>query len=107
MHSELTFPATTLIGFLLTLARVSGAFVFVPIPGSQKGMDPARVVMAVAVTIALAAFWPHPSAEVTAGQFAAWMVSEAALGIGMGLGVGFVLEAAAVGAQVMGLQAGY
>ena len=66
---------------------------FVPIPGSQKGMDPARVVMAVAVTIALAAFWPHPSAEVTAGQFAAWMVSEAALGIGMGLGVGFVDDA--------------
>jgi flagellar biosynthesis protein FliR len=107
MHGELTVPTATLIGFLLTLARISGVFVFVPMPGSQSGVEPARVIMAVAVTIALAPFWPHPNAEATAGQFAVWIVSEAALGIGIGLAVGLVLEAVAVGAQIMGLQAGY
>jgi flagellar biosynthetic protein FliR len=36
-----------------------------------------------------------------------WILIEAALGIGIGLAVAFVAESFAVGAQVMGLQAGY
>ncbi len=35
------------------------------------------------------------------------MISEAGLGIGIGLAVSFVLEAAGVAAQILGLQAGY
>jgi flagellar biosynthetic protein FliR len=46
---------------------------------------------------------PDPSI----GQFVLWIVSEAALGAGIGLAVGFVSEAFAVGAQAMALQAGF
>jgi flagellar biosynthetic protein FliR len=39
--------------------------------------------------------------------FVLWIIMEAALGVGTGLAVAFVIEAFAVGAQIMGLQAGY
>jgi len=51
--------------------------------------------------------WPHPAEDVRPGLFMAWVVSEAALGIGIGLAVGFAIEAFMVGAQMIGLQAGY
>jgi len=37
----------------------------------------------------------------------AWMIIESGLGVGIGLAVAFVTEAFCVGAQIMGLQAGY
>jgi len=51
--------------------------------------------------------WPHPPEDVRPGLFMAWVASEAALGIGIGLAVGFAIEAFMVGAQMIGLQAGY
>ena len=107
MPGELTLPMSTILGFLLTLARVAGVFVFVPLPGLNRGMETARVVMAVSITIVLAPYWPRAAGEVSAGLLAVWMLSEAALGIGIGLAVAFVAEAAAVAAHMMGLQAGY
>jgi flagellar biosynthetic protein FliR len=107
MRGELVFPTATLLGFLLTLARVSGIFIFVPFPGLQTGMNMARVVMSVAITFALFPYWPQVHAQGSAGQMAVWMVSEAALGIGIGLAVAFVVESLAMAAQVLGLQAGY
>ena len=34
---------STLLGFLLTLMRIGGVFVFVPMPGFKSAVDPARV----------------------------------------------------------------
>jgi flagellar biosynthetic protein FliR len=107
MRGELFLPTSTLLGFLLTLARVAGVFVFVPLPGLNRGMDLARIIMAVSVTIVLAPYWPHPAGEASLGLLAVWMMAEAALGIGIGLAVAFVAEAVSVGAQMIGLQAGY
>ena len=46
--------SATLYGFLLVLARVSGVFVFVPIPGLRRTLRrPARVVLSLALTLAL------------------------------------------------------
>ena len=96
--------ASTLIGFLLTMVRVAGVFVFVPIPGLKSAVDPARVLLMLGVTIALYPVWPHPAGDVSAGLFVLWIMSEAALGIGIGLAVGFAIEAFhMVGAQVIGL----
>jgi flagellar biosynthetic protein FliR len=97
----------TLLGFLLTLVRVTGVFVFVPVPGLKNVVDPARVLLVLGVTIALYPVWPHPSEEVSAGLLAAWIASESALGLGIGLAVAFAIEAFLVGAQVISLQAGY
>src|SRR5580692_11947659 len=88
----------TLLGFLLTLVRVSGVFVFVPVPGLKSAVDPARVLLILGVTIALFPVWPHPSGEVSAGVLTVWLASESALGLGIGLAVAFAVEAFIVGA---------
>jgi flagellar biosynthetic protein FliR len=99
--------ASTLLGFLLTLVRVSGVFAFVPVPGLRNVVDPARIVLILGVTVALFPVWPHPTETTSAGVLASWMASEAALGLGIGLAVAFAIEAFVVGAQVISVQAGY
>jgi flagellar biosynthetic protein FliR len=101
------FPISTILGFLLTLTRLTGAFSFVPIPGLKSAVDPARILLVLGMTLALYPVWPHPAANMHAGLFVMWIISEAALGIGIGLAVGFAVEAFMVGAQMIGLQAGY
>jgi flagellar biosynthesis protein FliR len=107
MHAEMQFPIATLLGFLLTLARIGGVFVFMPLPGLKSSGDMARVVLSVCVTMALFPQWPKVSPELSLGMLVVWMISEAALGIGIGLAVAFVTEALLVAAQTLGLQAGY
>jgi flagellar biosynthetic protein FliR len=107
MHAELQLSIATLMGFLLTLARIGGVFVFLPLPGMKSGTEMARIVLSVCVTFALFPQWPRVSADGSAGILAVWMISEAALGIGIGLAVAFVTEAVLVAAQTLGLQAGY
>lgn len=107
MGGELVLSTATLLGFLVTLARVSGVFVFVPLPGLTSGFVLARAVLSLSMTVALFPYWPHLPGDVTAGLLTVWMISEAALGIGIGLAVAFVTEGFNVAAQVMGLQAGY
>jgi len=105
IESLLSIP--NVLGFFLTLVRLSGVFVFVPLPGLKNVVDIARVLLVLGLTLALYPVWPHPSENVSAGVFVAWLFSEAALGIGIGLAVGFAVEAFSVGAQMIGLQAGY
>ncbi|MBZ5723575.1 MAG: flagellar biosynthetic protein FliR [Acidobacteriia bacterium] len=107
MPTSLTLSAGTLFSFLLVLARVSGALVFVPLPGIRSAPEPARAALALGFTLALAARWPAIDATVTAGTLAGWAVAEAALGIAIGVSVAIVLEAFGLAAQVLGLQAGY
>jgi flagellar biosynthetic protein FliR len=107
MHAELQLSTATLLGFLVTLARIGGVFVFLPLPGMKSGTELARIVLSVSVTLSLFPQWPRVTAEGSAGLLAVWMISEAALGIGIGLAVAFVTEAVLVAAQTLGLQAGY
>jgi flagellar biosynthetic protein FliR len=98
---------STLLGFLLTLMRIGGVFAFIPVPGFKSAVDPARIFLIAGLTIALFPVWPHPSEHIPAGLFVLWIMSEAALGIGIGLAVAFALEAFIVGAQMVGIQAGF
>ena len=107
MRGELIADTGTVLGFLLTLVRVAGVFVFVPIPGISSVLAPARVLLTLGITFALFGLWPHVSTIPSAGEFVMWIGLEAALGIGIGLSVAFVAESLAVGAQILGLQAGY
>jgi flagellar biosynthetic protein FliR len=106
MGGDLLVSTATLLGFLLTLARVAGVFVFVPMPGAGL-VNPARAILAFGITISLYPLWPHITAYPAAGTMVMWLIVEAALGIGIGLAVSFVTEAFLVGAQAMSLQAGY
>jgi flagellar biosynthetic protein FliR len=108
MPASLTFSTTLLFSFLLVLARVGGALVFVPLPGAGATPAPARVVLAVGFTLALASRWPIVAAPPSGlGVLLCWLAAEAALGLAIGVAVAIVIEAFALAAQVMGLQAGY
>src|SRR5580658_8768278 len=107
MGGELVISTATLLGFLLTLARVAGVFVFLPMPGVGGVVNPARVLLALGITIALFPLWPQIATYPSSGTMVMWLMTEAALGVGIGLSVAFITEAFNVGAQAMSLQAGY
>ena len=108
MPAELAAGLPTLYGFLLVLARVSGVFAFVPLPGLQSGPPLARIVLSVLVTLVLFPRWPHPeAAQVNAGRMLMWALPELAVGVVIGLGVAFILEAFLTGAQILSLNAGF
>lgn len=109
--------APFLWGFLLTLSRVVGVFAFVPIPGTRSGPDAARILCALALTVALFPLWPSlphgltggaaAAPEPSLGQLLTWAAAEAVFGITVGLAVAALLEAFQFAAQIIGLQAGY
>lgn len=108
MHVDLTLNFSLLYGFLLVLARVSGVITFVPIPGVSAGPDASRIVMALALTIALFPVWPAPVvAGSVFGRLMGWMAAEAAFGLTVGVAIAFLLEGVQMAAQMIGLQAGY
>src|SRR5581483_196050 len=108
MGTELKLEIGTLYSFLLVLARISGVFVFVPLPGIKAGPDLVRAALAGSITIALLPLWPAiPSSGVTFGTLVGWLLAEAGLGIGVGIAVAFLAETFQVGAQILSLQAGY
>lgn len=93
--------------FLLVLARVGGALVFVPLPGMRHGPPAARVLLATGAAAALYPFWPASSAGVRPVQLAGWLAAEAAFGLTVGLAVAMLNEAFLLAAQIFGLPAGY
>src|ERR1700730_3077221 len=101
MTGDLCFSNTILLGFLLTLVRMGGVLVFVPMPGITSMVHPARVILTFGVTIALFPQWPRVTANPSVGLFTMWIIEEAALGIGIGLLVAFAIEAFNVGAQII------
>jgi flagellar biosynthesis protein FliR len=106
--TSLGISASTLIGFLLVLCRVSGIFAFLPIPGLKTGADTARVFAVLAITISLYPLWPTTvHMEQSIGGLTAAVICEAIFGITIGLGVAFVMELLSMAAQVAGLQAGF
>jgi flagellar biosynthesis protein FliR len=108
MPTSVTLSIGTLYAFLLVLARVSGALVFVPLPGIKGGPQPARAALALGMTLALYGRWPMVNAEaVTAMRMVSWAAAEASVGVAIGMAVAIALEAFTLAAQVLGLQAGY
>ena len=108
MHVDLTVNVSLLYGFLLVLARVSGVIAFVPIPGISAGPEASRIVLALALTIALFPVWPAPAVSgLVFGTLLGWVASEAAFGLTLGVAIAFLLEGIQMAAQMIGLQAGY
>jgi len=107
MPAEVILPLGPVYGFLLVLARVSGALVFVPFPGMKGIAEPAKAAFAIGFTLALFSRWPVVSGPGGAAQLAGWALAEATVGLSIGVTVAMVLEAFTLGAQVLGLQAGY
>lgn len=108
MHGEPALPTSLLYGFLLVLARVSGIFVFVPLPTLKAGPTAAKVVLAMALTFALFAEWPKVDPSLASiAQVIGWILAEAGIGLAIGLAVAFVIEGLYVAAQAISIQAGF
>src|SRR6185312_1114454 len=108
MPGSLTISVATLYSFLLVLARVGGAMVFVPMPGFSSAPQPVRAAFALACTFALYSRWPVVNAaNVTSAVLIGWVVTEAAMGIAIGVCVAIALEAFTFAAQMLGVPAGY
>jgi flagellar biosynthetic protein FliR len=104
----LGLPLSTLWAFLLVLARVSGFITFFPVPGFRAVPDFVRVVLSLAITVALFPVWPIlPDTLPSVGQLTAWAFCEAGFGLVVGLAIAFLLEGFQLAGQIIGLQAGY
>ncbi|MGD1093105.1 MAG: flagellar biosynthetic protein FliR [Bryobacteraceae bacterium] len=105
---NLGLPLSTMIAFLLVLARVGGLITFLPIPGFRGAPEIIRVVLVLAITIALFPVWPSLPDEVPAlGELVKWVFAEAGFGLLIGVAIAFLTEGFQVAAQVLGMQAGY
>ncbi len=108
MATQVTIPAGLPLAFGLVLARVAGVFFFLPLPVRDATPAIARAAFSMAVTLALFSHWPQVDVNgISVGALAVAVAGEAAFGLAAGLLVGFLGEALTLGAQLIGLQAGY
>jgi flagellar biosynthetic protein FliR len=106
-HSP-AIPTSVLYGFLLVLARISGVFIFLPLPGLQAGPSAAKITLAMILTFGMYSRWPvlDPLPE-SMLQVSGWMLAEAAIGLATGLAVAFLIESVTFAAQAISTQAGF
>jgi flagellar biosynthesis protein FliR len=108
MHANPAIPTSLLYGFLLVLARISGVFVFLPLPGLQAGPSAAKITLSMVLTFGMYSRWPVldpvPGSMI---QVAGWMIAEAAIGVATGLAVAFIIESITFAAQAISTQAGF
>jgi len=107
MPTDLSFTHETLAGFLFVLARIGSAFVLIPIPGARAASGVVKVVIVLSLTLALAPLWPRPQGALLPGRILLWMISEATLGLAIGLLVAFVNDIFTFAAQTLSVQAGF
>jgi flagellar biosynthetic protein FliR len=107
MQSNLVIPVDTVVTFLLVLLRISGAFIFVPFPGTAHVANQAKAVLCVATAVAV---WPQAarlnSTGLDAAMLAGMVLAEMVIGLSVGLIVSVAVEAFQFGAQMLSLQAG-
>ncbi len=97
-----------LYGFLLTMARVGGALIFIPMPGFQSVSAVARVVLIIATTVCLFPFWPHVVfPDLAAGAFLLAILRETSFGLVLGLAISFLSESLQLAAQMISMQTGF
>ena len=91
MPADPDLGLAALFGFLLVLARVSGIFAFVPLPGFQSAPRQARIVLPVLITLALYPLWPRiDAARADAPRMLLWVLPEIAVGVTIGLGLSLI-----------------
>ena len=107
MGVDSLFSGTALLGFLYTLARISGVFAFLPLAGFRAAPETARIVLAICATVLLYPEWKTPvDATVSVGRIASGVAGEAALGLTIGVALGLALEVFQFAAQTVSLSAG-
>ncbi len=108
----LTLSMPTLFASLLVLARVSGALVFVPLPGLRQTPTLVRAALSLSIVLALSPMIPSlaerlPATAPPLSMLTVWLLAEAAFGVSAGLIVSLLVEVPLIAAQMLGVQAGY
>jgi flagellar biosynthetic protein FliR len=107
MHGDIVVPVSLIYSFLLVVARIGGAIIFVPLPGVREAIEPVRIVLILAMTIALYPVWPAIPGDTTPLIFCGLLLVDAAYGLCVGLLIGFLSEIGLLFGQICGLQAGF
>ena len=107
MPANAAIHASLLYAFLLVLARMAGIFTFLPLPGFKAGPDLGKIMLSLALTLALYARWPAVTAPSSMLQMTGWIVSEAGIGLAIGVAVSFLIESVTMAAQAVSTQAGF
>src|ERR1700692_3459385 len=109
MHTQLTVSVATLYGFLVVLTRVAATFLFAPLPQLRNSPAAARVVLSLALTVALQSVWPSVPVSLNGGLTEVWlllerMAAEAGYGIAIGLGGALLGGVFTLSMQTVGIQ---
>jgi len=101
-HNELA------MAFMLALLRISLIVALVPIPGWRRSPHLTKAVLAVALAVTVVpAMGEKATLRLDGGALVAAALSELGLGLLFGLVTALVLEAFSLGAQLLGVQAGF
>ena len=112
MTDRIALSVETLYGFLLVLTRVGSTFSFLPLPQVRDAPVSARIVLILAITVALESSWPAIPVSLNGGLAELWtllerMAAEAGFGLAIGLVVALLSESFTLAMQTLGIQAGY
>lgn len=107
MHGDISVPVALLYSFLLVVARVGGALIYVPLPGVSATPEPIRVVLVLATSLTLYPVWPVVPPDLSALAYCGLVLVDAGFGLCIGLLIGFLAEAGLLFGQLCGLQAGF
>jgi len=96
------------MAFMLALLRISLIVALVPIPGWRRSPHLTKAVLAVALAVTVVpAMGEKATLRLDGGALVAAALSELGLGLLFGLVTALVLEAFSLGAQLLGVQAGF
>ncbi|QOY87591.1 flagellar biosynthetic protein FliR [Paludibaculum fermentans] len=108
MPVEFHFEISTALGFLLVVARLGSALLFVPIPGIKAAPELTRVFLICAMCVSLFPLWPrYSAADFSLGIFVLWLVGEMLFGLATGLLVAFLSDMLVFTIQAVSVQAGF
>ncbi|HTZ95463.1 MAG TPA: flagellar biosynthetic protein FliR [Terriglobales bacterium] len=102
VHLESVIAAALFIG-----VRIGGLMLFAPFLGSESLPTQIKIALTIALTVLL---YPVSAPLHVAGDVVSWVAiaaGEFLIGLVLGLAVQFVMEAAQIAGQVIGVQAGY
>lgn len=105
--TSIQFPVPVLLAYALALSRIAAFVALVPIPGFRAAPPEARIALAVVTAWLIQPFVRLPTENPDPGTLLVWVLQDAAFGIAAALCVGFLLEAAQLGAQIAGLNMGF
>ncbi|MBN9661701.1 MAG: flagellar biosynthetic protein FliR [Acidobacteria bacterium] len=108
MPVEFRFEISTVLGFLLMVARLGSALLFVPIPGVKAAPELTRVFLICAICASLFPLWPrYDAAEFHLGTYVLWLIAEMVFGLATGLLVAFLSDLLVFTVQAVSVQAGF